>query len=86
MMISPQSYVMMHKNDSFDELIKERDLLIESVRDLEKIVYSDDRSSEEWSFCPGPDVQYQMYLEYLGELCKFMKEKYNREIVWREPT
>jgi len=82
MMISPQGYIEEHKNDTFEELIKEREELIGAIKHLEKLVYSDDRMSEEWMIHPGPDVQYQMNLEYLAELCNFMSEKYNREIVW----
>ena len=41
-----------------------------------------DPSGEEWNIHPQPNVRYQMYLEYLSELCSFMKEKYNREYVW----
>ena len=33
---------------------------------------------------PGPDVEYQMYLEYLAELCKRLGEKYNRDFEWDE--
>lgn len=82
MMISSQGYIEEHKNDTFEELIKEREELIGAIKHLEKLVFSDDRMSEEWMIHPGPDVQYQMNLEYLSELCNFMSEKYNREIVW----
>ena len=82
MMISPQGYIEEHKNDTFEELIKEREELIDAIKHLEKLVFSDDRMSEEWMIHPGPDVLYQMSLEYLAELCNFMSEKYNREIVW----
>lgn len=82
MMISSQGYIEEHKNDTFEELIKEREELIGAIKHLEKLVFSDDRMSEERMIHPGPDVQYQMNLEYLAELCNFMSEKYNREIVW----
>lgn len=82
MMISPQGYIMQHENDSFEELIKERDSLVKEIKKLEKIVFSDDRANEAWMICPGPDVQYQCCLEYLAELCKFMQGKYNKDIVW----
>lgn len=42
------------------------------------------RESEEWLCKPSPDVMYQMNLDYLSALCKFMSEKYNKEIVWGE--
>lgn len=34
MMISPASYVEEHKNDSFEELIKEREKLIASIKKI----------------------------------------------------
>jgi len=84
MMISPRSYVDSHKNDTFEELIKERDSLFEEIKQLETLVFSADREGEEWRYHPGPDVKYQVYLEYLSALCDFIKEKYNTEIVWGE--
>lgn len=84
MMISPESFVEEHKNDSFKELIKTRDSLMREIKSLEKIVYSKEQSDEAWMISPGPDVQYQVYLEYLAELCKFISRKYNEEIVWNE--
>ncbi len=84
MMISPQGYISEHENDSFEQLIKERNSIIKEIKDLEKIVFSDDKTDPAWMIHPGPDVQYQMSLEYLAELCKFICDKYNREIVWGE--
>lgn len=82
MMISPRSYVDEHRNDSIKKLIKERKSLIKEIEKLEKIVFSKEKSSEEWDFRPSPDVRYQMTLEYLAELCKFISERYNDEYVW----
>ena len=82
MMISPMSYVDEHKNDSIEQLIKERKSLIKEIEKLEKIVFSKDRSSAEWNFCPGPDVRYQVELEYLSELCQYISERYNQEYEW----
>ena len=84
MMISPAQYIETIKNDSFDELIKKREGLIKTIKKLEKIVFSEEKESEEWQIHPGPDVRYQMNLQYLAELCNFMSEKYNNEIVWGE--
>lgn len=83
MMISPESYVMMHESDSFEELIKERKSLQREIAHLEKIVFDEKRESEEWMYRPSPDVMYQMNLDYLSALCKFMSEKYNK-LVWVE--
>lgn len=84
MMISPLSYIAEHENDTFEQLLQERDCLIAEIHELEKIVYSEDRSDEAWSICPQPDVRYQMNLDYLSELCAFISKKYNREIVWKD--
>ena len=86
MMRSPNSYIDEHKNDTFEQLINERDSLIDEIRDLEKIVYDNDRSDHAWEIHPGPDVRYQVYLEYLSAVCDFIKDKYNTEIVWGESS
>lgn len=84
MMISPETYVSFHEKDSFDQLIKERKRIIKEIAALEKIVFKDNKSDDAWQIDPDPDVQYQLTLEYLAELCKFMSQKYNREVVWGE--
>lgn len=81
MMISPVAYLEQLKDASYLELIRERDQLIEYIWEYEKAEMAGDRSAPEWRYCPAPDVQYQMHLEYLSELCGFMKEKYNDEYV-----
>ena len=82
MMISPQSFIDLHRNDTFEQLITEKDSLVIEIKKLEKIVFDPEKKSEEWNVHPGPDVRFQMDLEYLAELCNFLKEKYNTEIVW----
>ena len=82
MMISPEVYVEQLKDASYLELIREREQLIEGIRKFEKNELAGDRSDPEWRYCPSPDVQYQMHLEYLSGLCSFMQEKYNSEYVW----
>ena len=52
MMISPGMYISEHENDSFSQLIKERDSLLREIRRLEKIVFCEDRTAEEWCFHP----------------------------------
>ena len=84
MIFSTESYVMMHEKDSFEELIKERKSLQREIAHLEKIVFDEKRESEEWMYKPSPDVEYQVNLDYLSALCKFISEKYNKEIVWGE--
>ena len=47
-----------HENDSFKQLIEERDSLVEYVKELEEIVFAGDKSDPAWNILPGPDVQY----------------------------
>ncbi len=84
MMMDPKSYIMMHEKDSFPQLIKERDKLFAELRRWEKLVFEDkERLDDAWMFKPSPQVHYQMTLEYLAELCLFIENKYNKEIVHR---
>ena len=82
MMISPKAYIEQLKEADYQKLIEERDELIHSIREFEKKEMAGDRTGEEWNLHPQPDVRYQMYLVYLGELCLLMKERYNDEYVW----
>lgn len=81
MMISPEAYIAHLEGASYNELIKERDRLIRSIRKYEKLEKAGDRSSEDWFRCPSPDVVYQCSLEYLAKLCLFMQERYNEDYV-----
>ena len=84
MMFSPDTFIKQLKDYTFPQLIAEKDSLVIEIKELEKIVYENDRTDPEWNVDPGPDVRYQMNLEYLAALCKLIKEKYNREIVGAE--
>ena len=86
MMISPDGYIMHLKDSDYNELIRERDELIKSIREFEESEKKGDRSGEEWHICPSPEVRYQCNLEYLAKLCKLMNEKYNTEYVWGEKS
>ena len=80
MMISPNCFVDKLKDKTYKELLKERDKLIRQIRAFEK-----DKVPEiEYSICPSPEVVYQMNLQYLGELCNLIAEKYNKEYVWKD--
>lgn len=79
MMISPDGYVSMHRNDSFKELIKERKSLEREISRLEKLVFEKNYLDEEWMIRPGPDVLYQMNLEYLAALCLLIRDRYREE-------
>ena len=78
MMISPKTFIEEYKDKNYAELLPIRDRLIRSIRRFEKQTY--DKRMD--GLCPAPEVQYQMHLQYLGELCKLICEKYNEEIVW----
>ncbi|MDO4648557.1 MAG: hypothetical protein Q4B26_07890 [Eubacteriales bacterium] len=79
MMISPESYADQFKDASYEEWIKERNGLIRYIRKFEKLERANDRSGDDWMIHPTPEVRYQMYLEYLSEICSFMHKKYNAE-------
>lgn len=82
MMTSPSMYLEKLKDAEYMDLIAEREKLLAFIRDFEEKEIADDRSSDEWGVHPQPDMRYQVYLEYLCELCRMMKEKYNTDYVW----
>ena len=84
MMLSPGFAVEEHKNDTFEQLITERDSCFLELKELEKVVFDEERVNPEWNMHPGPDVRYQWTLEYMAELCKVMQDKYCREVVYKE--
>ena len=84
MMFSPDTFIKQLNDYTFPQLIAEKDSLVIEIKELEKIVYENDRTDQEWNVDPSPDIRYQMNLEYLAALCKLIKEKYNREIVGAE--
>ncbi len=73
-MISPQNYIEKQKDKSYEELVKERDRLIRDVRYFEKHIKE---LTENVCIHPSPDVKYQVHLDYLGELCKLISDKFN---------
>lgn len=76
MMISPGGYIDELRDADYNTLIEERNHLIEAITEFERKEKAGDRSGEEWRIMPSPEVQYQMDLQYLSELCKLMYEKY----------
>ena len=84
MMKNPEYYAVQWKDAAYPELMAERDRLLYFIRDYEEKEKAGDRSGDEWLIHPQPDVLYQVYLEYLGVLCRLMQEKYNRDYVWGE--
>ena len=81
MMVSPQTFIDFEcKDKSYKELLKMRDRLIRQIRAFEKGKISE----KEYLILPSPKTRYQMNLEYLGELCKLISEKYNEEFIWND--
>ena len=77
MMISSEIFVLSHKKDSYETLLKVRDNLIKEIRAYEKKQVSLD----EWMIKPSPETIYQCNLEYLGKLCEYISERYNQEFI-----
>lgn len=81
MMIDPISYIDEIKDKSLDELMRIRKRLSKDINRLENIVCDEKKKDEAWSIDPGPDVQYQTYLENMSKLCLLISERYNKEFV-----
>ena len=84
MMISITSYIEHFQDAEYLGLIEERDRLLRFIKEYEEKEIAGDRSGDEWNVHPQNDVRYQMYLKYLGEMCRLMQEKYNHDYVWGE--
>lgn len=80
MMISPGAALESSKKKTYEELLAERDEILEGIRDFE--THRDEPKQEE--ICPGPEVIYQWDLEYLGDLCKLIAKRYNEEYVCKD--
>lgn len=78
MMINPKTYIEEQENKSYEELLKERDMLLKEIQDFEQDKISDDDILRN----PSPEVVYQCNLKYLGELLKLIAKKYNEEKIW----
>ncbi|MBR5932011.1 MAG: hypothetical protein IKZ95_08335 [Lachnospiraceae bacterium] len=64
MMMSPQTYKDLHQDDSYEELLAERESLLEAIADFEQ------NYDETKPFMyPSPQDKYLFNLEYLAELC-----------------
>ena len=79
MMISPEMFADEYKENSYEELIKVRDNLIQDIRRFEK----GNITEEEMMTKPSQDTRYQCNLEYLAEICKLIQEKYNQKL-WND--
>lgn len=78
MMPSPKNYSDEIAEESFESLIKERDLLIREIRRFEK--NREKIMADGVQICPSPELVYRMNLEYLGMCCMALAAKYNERI------
>ena len=76
MMISPETYINTQKRKTYKELLKERNKLINDIKNFE----SGNIKNSNLIIEPASEVIYQCNLMYLGELCKLILEKYNKKI------
>ena len=83
MMISPMGYIAGLSDSTYKELMKERDVLIKNIRKLEKEIFEKPPTDEVY-YAPSKEVQYQVCMEYLSELCIYMEAEYKRIYVWGE--
>ena len=73
MMISPIVYNELHKNDSLEDLIKERKYLIKAIEEFEN---NKEELMKDNIFTPTPDMIYKINLEYLSHLCFLIEMQY----------
>ena len=84
MMISPEAYAEKLKTDSLQNLIKERDELLDFIQNFEKNCIDFQKrelifGGDGWNIHPSPDVMYQVYLEYLAKVSVAIGKKFNQE-------
>ena len=78
MMLSPETFIQIEcENKSYKELLRIRDSLIMQIRAFEKGKVPE----KEYQILPSPVTIYRVNLEYLGELCRLISEKYGDEFV-----
>ena len=75
-MISPASYIDTQKNKTYKELLRERNKLLSDINNFENGNIKKSNIID-----PRPEVIYQWNLMYLGELCKLISKKYNKEYI-----
>ena len=69
MMIDPKSYRSQFENASLEELLSQRDRIIEFMHDYENHNLPD----EDFSMDPNPEVIYFSNIGYLTEICDLIK-------------
>lgn len=74
-MLSPEDYLEAHSDDSLQDLIEEREKLVEEIEDLEQMVFDPSgRINETINITPG--IRYCCFLTYLSGIVGLMAEKY----------
>ena len=75
MIISPEIFVNMQENKTYEQLLKIRDKLIRKIKYFEK--HKDDIMDNDILYCsPASEVAYQCNLECLEKLCALINKKY----------
>lgn len=83
MMMSPETFISTLENSSYEEMISERDELIESIKWFEK-TYAEKEGNLGPQLYPSQESVYQMNLEYLSRLCILIEEKFQKDFLKRE--
>ena len=76
MMISPESYIKLLEEKSYEELLIEREMLLSSIKEFEKCGGTENAEI----ISPSPDTRYQCDLLYLSKLCELIVEKYRKKV------
>ena len=84
MMISPEAYAEELKTDDLQNLIEERNELLDYIHNFEKNCIDFQKrelifSGDGWHIHPTPDVLYQVYLKYLAKVSIAICKKFNQE-------
>ena len=76
MRISPEVFIEGQKDKTYEELLAVRDELIRVIRTFEA---EGDHDPEDVLTGPIPDGNYYCNMNYLGELCKLIADKFGEE-------
>jgi hypothetical protein len=83
MMISPESFANNLEGKSYQELRTIKDDLVAEIAEFERnrLAFAGNEFAlpGELTVHPGPDVKYQMQLEYLAATCEKLSEQFNSE-------
>ena len=77
-LISPNGFAKEHQDDSYEELIELRGVLIEQILHYET---EECNHKDEWKGFPTPDVKYLMNLQYLAHISILIAKKYNSDFI-----